>query len=58
MVLGWIEYVRRNGGDGSSNVPGFLVSKLKAPEEPPAIQKPEDDRRRYIEAPYAHAVEH
>jgi len=57
MVLGWIEYIRRNG-DGLSNIPGFLVSKLKAGEEPPVMGRVEDDRRRYIEGPYAHLIEH
>ena len=57
MVQGWIQYVRRNG-HGLSNVPGFLVSKLKAGEEPPAMQKPEDDRQRYISGKYADLIEH
>jgi len=57
MVLGWIEYVQRNG-HGLSNAPGFLVSKLKAGEEPPAMERPEDDPRRYLEGPYSHLIQH
>ena len=57
MVLGWIEYIRRNG-HGIHDVPAFLVSKLRGGEEPPAMHKPEDDRRRYIEGPYAHLIQH
>ena len=57
MVLGWIEYIRRNG-HSIHDVPAFLVSKLRGGEEPPAMHKPEDDRRRYIEGPYAHLIQH
>lgn len=57
MVQGWMEFVRRNS-HGLSNAPGFLVSKLKAGEEPPAMKRPEGDRRRYIEGPYSDLIEH
>ena len=57
MVLGWIEYIRRNG-HSIHDVPAFLVAKLRDGEEPPAMHKPEDDRRRYIEGPYAHLIQH
>ena len=56
-VLAWIEYVQRNG-HGLSNMPGFLVAKLRDGEEPPTMEMPEDDRKRYIEGPYSHLIEH
>ena len=57
MITGWIEYIRRNG-HSIHDVPAFLVSKLRGGEEPPAMHKPEGDRRRYIEGPYAHLIQH
>lgn len=57
MVQGWIEYVRRDGS-GLSNIPGFLVAKLRDGEQPPAVDRKVEDNRRYIEGPYAHLVQH
>jgi len=47
MVLGWVEYVRGNG-HGLANVPGFLVSKLKANERPPMVERQTEDPKRYL----------
>ena len=57
LIEGWIEYIRRNG-HGLSNVPGFLVSKLRSGEAPPTMGRPEDDSRRYITGPYAALIQH
>ena len=57
MITGWIEYVQRNGRH-LENPAGFLVSKLKANEQPPVVEKPEDDNRRYIEGPYSDLIQH
>lgn len=59
-VEGWLRYVQR-AGQGLKNPAGFLVSKLRANEAPPAAKKPksqDDDRRRYIKGPYAHLIAH
>ena len=47
VILGWVEHLRRNG-KGLSNPAGFLVAKLREAEEPPAMNRPEGERRRYL----------